>query len=463
MEVLEQQKIQIAAPRTPIQLVKACSLDSGICEMPEIPNKALISTFNKVKNNSSYFIPASGTGSRMFQFLFDFFKNSDAESQTKVERFLNNINFLAFNRFIPDNIISDVKNGTMSLEAFSEYIVNEDGMGFGLLPKGLIPFHAYEYFALNPFQIHVLQAAHSAYNIGKIHFTINADFKEKIAQAIAQAKALSGYQMAISFSEQDSTTDSYVFDSSLNPIQLKDGSYLRRPSGHGALLSNLNALDARYIFIKNIDNIQHASQNEAQETFARLTFVLDDLNQQIEKILAPERQNWLEDLAKLNAKYQLFFSEEDFPRDKESLQTWANHPKRICGMVRNDGQPGGGPFWVIKNGRISKQIVEKVQISSDPQQVLKMVQSTHFNPVMMVLDTCDLSGKKVNLMDYCDDEAHMVVQKNQEGKQVQFIEKPGLWNGGMAHWISIFVEIPSSSFSPVKDVLDLLDAKHRQH
>lgn len=462
MEISEQQNKQITATRTPIHLVKACSLDTGICEIPEVSDKMLYATFRKIKDNCSYFIPASGTGSRMFEFLFDFFKTSDAESQTKVERFLNNIDLLAFRRFIPEQILKDVNNGTMTLEAFSKYIVNENGLGLGLLPKGLIPFHVYEYFSLNPFQIHVLQAANSFYNVHKIHFTINSDFQEKIIETIAQAKALSGCQMEISFSEQDTSTNSYVFDNSMNPLKQEDGSYLRLPAGHGALLSNLNAIESRYIFVKNIDNIQHASQNEAQATFARLTFVLDDLNQQIAYILNCDQSSWQEHLAALNEKYHLFFSPNDLPKDKESLQAWANRPKRICGMVRNDGQSGGGPFWVKHDGVISKQIVEKAQISSDPQQILKMVQSTHFNPVLMVLDTCDNAGRKFNLMEFSNNDDYMVVKKNLLGIPVQFIEKAGLWNGGMANWLSVFIEIPSRCFSPVKDVLDLLDVKHIQ-
>jgi hypothetical protein len=457
---LEIQKRQISKSRPKIELTSPCNKKNGICQFPEMAPKEIERIHKTIQNNSCYFIPSSGSGSRMFAFLYDFFNQSCEESRTKVERFLNNLDAFAFHRFIPKNVLDEFQSGSISLKDFASYIIDKDGLGFGNLPKGLIPFHAYEYFSLNPFQEHVLQAMNPYFPINHIQFTINENYNAAIEHSIEIVKQLSGNNINVDFTFQDSESDSYVFDSSGNVVMNEDGNYLRRPSGHGALLQNLNNIKHRYVFVKNIDNIQHATKNEAQNIFAKLAVLLVQFNEKIEQLLHSNTTNFQEELTELNAKYHLFYDLNQAPQTIEALKKWSEKPKRICGMVRNDGQPGGGPFWVNKRGVTSKQIVEKAQISNDNQQLMTMIQSTYFNPVMMVLDTFNIAGEKIDLNQYCDDESYMIVEKNHQGQKVQFIEKPGLWNGGMADWISIFVEIPTGSFSPVKDVLNLLDDKH---
>jgi hypothetical protein len=172
----------------------------------------------------------------------------------------------------------------------------------------------------------------------------------------------------------------------------------------------------------------------------------------------------MEALIKFNEKFQIYSTSElDRLKTKAQLQAFVSRPIRVCGMVRNEGQPGGGPFWVNNDGVISKQIVEKSQISMLGEQYRLMVQSTHFNPVIMALNIKDFEGNVFDLSQFKDDSKYFVVEKNNKGEKVKFVELPGLWNGSMAHWNTIFVEIPSNCFSPVKNVLDLLNYAHRAY
>jgi hypothetical protein len=458
---IEKQREQVFSEKPNVNLKNACSINKGILRFNTIECFQLKEVFLNQKMDLTFMIPASGSGSRMFEFLHNFFKDTTHKDRNKVERFLNSLNDFALTRLIPVEIKESLDNGTMDLKTFASYVVDDSGLGLGNLPKGLIPFHENSYFILNPFQEHVLQVCKSFSDQAKIHFTINKKYEEAIIDSIEQAKKMSSYHPEVSFSEQNPETDSFVYKENGTAVINEDGTYLRRPSGHGALLENLNQIESRYIFIKNIDNIQHFNHDTSVSDFALLGGVLHVFNEQLEEILNSRHSDRIPLLDALNKKYQLFLSEEDFPNDEKALISWMQRPKRVCGMVKNEGQPGGGPFWVDNNGFLDKQIVEKAQISDDQTQLSILLKSTHFNPVMIACDTYNLLGEKINLLKHADNKGYMVVEKNQNGEKVFFVEKPGLWNGGMANWITIFVEISSESFSPVKDVLNLLDARHR--
>lgn len=457
---VEEQRSQVFANRPKVILVKPCSVQNGIVRLTQDEQHDLANNFLSAPRDMCFFIPASGSGSRMFEFLYAFFKHSDEDNRMKVERFLNHLNDFAFSRNIDETVKSRLENSEMSLKEFASYIVEDEGLGLGSLPKGLIPFHQYAYFVLNPFQEHVLQICKAFSDQAHIHFTVNWDFKDAITSSIEDVIRISSFHPMVSFSGQNKNTDSIVFKEDGNPVQLNDGSFLTRPAGHGALLENLNAIQSRYIFIKNIDNIQHLSFDSSNEVFASLGGLLMQLNEQLTQIQATKGANRAALLHALNSKFKLFFQDADIPNSDAEIADWLLRPKRVCGMVRNEGQPGGGPFWVEYQGKVVKQIVEKAQIADDSDQLLTLVKSTHFNPVMMVCDTHDLAGNKLNLFDYQDLESYMVVQKKINGDKVLFLEKPGLWNGSMANWITVFVEVSSDCFSPVKDVLNLLDSKH---
>ena len=456
----EEQRRMVFQDVPKIELAQACSIQHGILRMSKEEESAWATRFLDKQRDLCFFIPASGSGSRMFEFLYDFFKHSDEENRMKVERFLNHINDFAFSRLVDEEIKAKLDSGEMNLKDFAAYIVEDEGLGFGSLPKGLIAFHEYDYFVLNPFQEHVLQICKAFSNTAKIHFTVNFDFLPQIQTAVKSITELSAYQAQVTYSEQNKNSDSLVFNADGTLVMGQDGFPLTRPAGHGALLENLNAIDSRFIFIKNIDNIQHLNHDNSSQTYAFLGGVLLDLNHHLEAISHAALPERIILLLELNARFKMFYSEEMIPTTDEEINRWLLRPKRVCGMVRNEGQPGGGPFWVKQNGKVEKQIVEKAQSAHDTEQMLTLVKSTHFNPVIMALDTCDFDGNKFDLFNFQDEQTYMVVDKKWNGRQIKFLEKPGLWNGSMADWITVFVEVSSEVFSPVKDVLNLLDNKH---
>jgi len=291
------------------------------------------------------------------------------------------------------------------------------------------------------------------------HFTVQPKFEDAIRKGIYQAQGLTGQIYNVSFSDQDQKTNSIAFIDNGEPLKLEDGRILERPAGHGALLENLNKIDTDLIFIKNIDNLQHLSKSDKATTIWKLLGgIMIDYREKVKKIVESPS---IEGITLLNNEYQLFDANILKNMSIEEMLALLNRPSRVCGMVRNDGQPGGGPFWINDNGIISKQIIEKSQITMKGNQYRLMVQSTHFNPVMIVASPKDLNGNKFDLQDFKDESKFFVVKKKYKGQSISFTELPGLWNGSMAHWNSIFVEIPSVTFSPVKTVLDLLEDAHR--
>jgi hypothetical protein len=445
-----------------IQLVAPCKINQGILQQSKEAKEKLARTFHLSSVSTEFFIPASGSGSRMFQFLFDFLEQPNDENRGQTERFLNHLEEFAFYRKIDQEIKGCVRDNDISLKELVRYIITETGLNFGNLPKGLIPFHVYDYFILNPFQEHTLQACKLGNGSAAVHFTINERFEEAILSAIHDVKQLSGYHIDTSFSIQNTESDSIAFKQSGEIMEIEKGIPLTRPSGHGALLENLNARNSEFIFIKNIDNIQHGSQLEGTvQEFSYLAGLLIELNARLRQL---EQQPVIDRtvLRIILEDFQLSYHPEDVCNLSDTeIRRWINRPRRVCGMVKNEGQPGGGPFWVKnQDGSVSKQVVEKSQISSDNGQFNIMVKSSHFNPVMMVVDIHDLSGNKHDLKQFRDEQTYFIVKKKFKGHSILFAEQPGLWNGSMADWTTIFAEISSHTFSPVKTVLDLLQDAH---
>ena len=275
---------------------------------------------------------------------------------------------------------------------------------------------------------------------------------------IQNIQGLTGQVYNIEFSEQDKASNAIAFKLDGEVCINEKNEILERPAGHGALLSNLNEIDSDLIFIKNIDNVQHISKSkETSDTWKFLGGILLEFKREASKVFENPS---LDGIITLNKKYQIYNEELLNRLSMNELLELLNRPVRVCGMVRNEGQPGGGPFWINDNGIISKQIVEKAQITMRGEQYRLMVQSNFFNPVMIVVSCKDLKNNKLDLENYKDDSKFFVVKKKYKGQDIRFIELPGLWNGSMANWNSLFVEIPSDTFSPVKTVLDLLDSAH---
>lgn len=357
------------------------------------------------------FVPASGAASRMFKDLFTYLE--DGQETTFIQKFLTNKDKFAFGKSLAD------KNG----QAAVDYLLNN--MNYGKLPKGLLLFHKYEEGNRTPALEHLVEGALYAKNADNevnIHFTVSHEhlelFKAHIAENVDYFEKKYGVKYHISFSEQKPSTDTLAADKEGNPFRDKDGKLVFRPGGHGALIENLNEQDADIVFIKNIDNV--------------VPDRLKDDTIRYKKLLAG-----------------ILVSE---------MEKYPNQPVRVCGMVKNQGEPGGGPFIVKdKDGKLSCQILESSQIADKSL----MATATHFNPVDLVCSIKSPRGEHFDLRQFVDPETGFISQKSKDGKELQALELPGLWNGAMAKWHTIFVEVPISTFNPVKNVNDLLREQHQ--
>ncbi|WP_107037272.1 DUF4301 family protein [Brumimicrobium mesophilum] len=458
--IIDEHKELVFKKQPEINLISPCRLNDGIIRHSEFEKNRFKVKFNNGDQSVHFFIPASGTGSRMFKFLYEFLSDPNEETRSKTERFLNSIESFAFFELLPYTLKKKVREYDITLDDFVSYLLKPEGLGLGMIPKGLVPFHRSRSFILNAFQEQLIQGLRIKEDQVNFHFTINKNHEHQIKEALDSIRQLSGRKCKIEWSEQDPSTNSIAFDKDQNVVLDDNGEVLTRPSGHGALLKNLNTIESDIIFIKNIDNIQHEAHAQTSiENLKYLGGMLDLVKTELKD--AYESENPRVQLAALNHQYHFTNPSTDFEKlSDEELQTLIFRPIRICGMVRNEGQPGGGPFWVEENGKQSKQIVEKSQISNNGNQYRLMVQSQYFNPVLMAVSTKDINGKKLDLLDFSDPEKYFIVEKTYEGKDIRFIERPGLWNGSMSDWISVFVEVPTEAFTPVKNVLDLLDKSH---
>lgn len=467
-EKIALQKDKINRGNPTIELLGSCRIDNGIVAISEDKMKeAILYHEQKIKNlKVSFFIPSSGSGSRMFGAAYDFIEQEAPSEETIefIEHLINSIEEFAFYNKLPKHLKEELKSGTINIEAFLKLILNEEGFNFGNRPKGLIPFHRYGNFIINPFQEHILQGTQIGGEKARFHFTINAVFESEIMHSIKILREITGLDFYFEFSVQDEATNSIAFTPTGEPLRDKNGQLITRPAGHGALVENLNQIEADLIYIRNIDNVQHQDHAEqSAQSRKMLSGALLQFQDKVFTILSTidAGEPYEELLSELNFAYQLEINPADFGNSVK-IRAILDRPIRICGMVRNEGQPGGGPFWVKDiEGNISRQIVEKSQIPNKSNQLMMLIKSTHFNPVEIICAPKNYKGEKFDLNNYRDDSQYFIVQKTYKGSPVHFIEEPGLWNGGMAHWNTLFYEIDNACFSPVKTVLDLLKPLHR--
>jgi hypothetical protein len=459
------QRKQLKAGNPVLELVGPCIPGNGIIVLTAEQKKIYHDSYAELDGKFTvvHFIPASGSGSRMFDALFSFAANSGPGNATLsfVNAFIKNIREFAFFERLSPELQQQVKTGTVNEHALIDFILSESGLNFSNLPKGLIPFHRYDDQIRDAFQAHVLHGL-QLYKYAGFHFTINRKFESEVRQSLQEQKKITEFSFA--FSEQDKNTDAFAFDENYDPVTDRTGNYVTRPAGHGALLKNLDGVEADLIFIRNIDNIQHQNQcNVSVETRKTLGGILIELRAAIIKILIELNSGKidLQKIERLNDEFALRIP-SDKMNDRNFMIDLLNRPVRICGMVKNEGQPGGGPFWVKdEHGLVRRQIIEKSQIANNPEQLRMLDKATHFNPVEIVCSTKNFQGKKFDLMQFRNDSQYFIVQKAEKGKPIQYIEEPGLWNGSMDKWTTVFVEIDSRCFSPVKTVLDLLNPLHQ--
>lgn len=470
LEVAEKQMESFRTGFPSLQITEAASIGNGILR----PNTAEQDSYLKAWEDYLHenhtilkFVPASGAASRMFKNLFEYMDGG--EENAFIQDFLNNLEHFAFYEELKklmdmSGITKTDGRKTVSL------LLNE--MNYGQLPKGLLLFHKYQNEQpRTPALEHLVEGALYAKNQKQevnLHFTISHEHKElfekHIADNLKTYEQKYGVHYNVSFSEQKPSTDTLAADKDGQPFRDKNGLLVFRPGGHGALIENLGEQDADVVFIKNIDNVVPDRLKEPTVLYKRL----------IAGILVSLQAKAFEYLHELDGdisdeklKEIRCFVENDLccrlPENMQGemkivLKQKLNRPIRICGMVKNEGEPGGGPFLVVtdRDGSVQLQILESSQIADKTL----MATATHFNPVDLVCGLKDYKGNRFNLKDYVDPLTAFISQKSKDGKELQALELPGLWNGAMADWNTVFVEVPVETFNPVKTVNDLLREQH---
>lgn len=447
-----------------MKLNRAAILGDGILPMPTYEAEKYASAFDEKKGKITVkkFVPASGAASRMFKDLIVF--ESSGNASNSVDQLLKSINKLAFAPLIPE--------GKKDRE-LAGYILND--LNYQSTPKGLIPFHAYNGTNRTPFEEHWLEGVLYAQTSGSvdIHFTVSEEhydsFKRVFDEKSASFKEKYGVGLNVSYSYQDKSTDTIAIDGQNNIVVQDNGNVLLRPGGHGALIENLNAIHADLVFVKNIDNVTHESRIAPTVLYKKaLAGLVLELKDKVFELLNTLElgETPMNDLEQAGRELMISVPNNyDKLSTEEQINFWKiklNRPIRVCGMVKNEGEPGGGPFWVDAKDGASLQIVESAQIDrSNEKQESILQNSTHFNPVDLVCYLRDYKGNKFNLTNYVDESAAFITSKSANGKEITVLERPGLWNGAMADWITVFVETPIETFNPVKTVNDLLKPAHQ--
>ena len=472
-----------------LKLDGAASIEKGILAPAEEEMKAYLEAWDAYmqgEKNIVKFVPASGAASRMFKNMFEFLgAEYDVPTTDFEKRFFDNVHNFAF--FADLNAACEKNNGKGidALVAEGNYkavvanLLEAAGLNYGALPKGLLKFHSYEDGVRTPLEEHLVEGAlYAAGKTGKVnvHFTVSTEhrelFKALVEEKVAAYAAKYGVEYLVSFSEQKPSTDTVAADMENKPFR-DNGKLLFRPGGHGALIENLNDLDADVIFIKNIDNVVPDRLKDETVAYKKLIAgVLVTLQKKAFEYLelldgGKYTHEQLEEIIKF-VQTDLCCRKTDI-KDLEDaelviyLRKKLNRPMRVCGMVKNVGEPGGGPFLAYNpDGTISLQVLESSQIDmKDPEKKAMFENGTHFNPVDLVCAVRDYKGNKFNLVNYVDKATGFISYKSKSGKELKALELPGLWNGAMSDWSTIFVEVPLGTFNPVKTVNDLLREQHQ--
>ncbi len=488
---IERQLEQIKEGFPFLKLEGAAAIGKGIVAPTagEVKNyEAAWDAYKKEGHRVVKFVPASGAASRMFKNLFAFLDAPYDEPTTDFEKqFFEDIKKFAFRKALCSKCKENEGKSVKELIAGGRYkavvanLLQEKGLNYGQLPKGLLQFHEYKdpEEVRTPMEEHLVEAALYASSNGEanVHFTVSHDhlelFKKMVEEKEAKYAGRYGVKYNISFSEQKPSTDTIAANPDNTPFRNEDGSLLFRPGGHGALIENLNEIDADVVFIKNIDNVVPDRLKGETVTYKQvIAGILVSLQKK-----AFEYLNVLDSGAYNHEKLEeiIRFVQRDLccrrPDIKELedadlviyLRKKLNRPMRVCGVVKNVGEPGGGPFLVHNSdGTVSLQILESSQIDKDNEEYMKMfTQGTHFNPVDLVCATKDYKGNAFDLPKYVDPSTGFISSKSKNGKELKALELPGLWNGAMSDWNTVFVEVPLGTFNPVKTVNDLLRDQHQ--
>lgn len=476
-----------------VNLENAAVIGNGILKFSDEEEKELISFYDsKLKDlDILKFVPASGAASRMFKALFAFLNAYDPNNETlqaylertndkDIQKFSTGLERFPFYDKVMESIGISFESEGEKVYKFIAELLGDNALNYGFYPKGLLPFHKYGNSTATPFEEHLKEGALYAGSNGKakLHFTISEQHEEMFGDEFKasgpKVSADTGITYDVDYSFQKASTDTLAVDMNNEPFRNEDGSVLFRPGGHGALIQNLNEQDADIIFIKNIDNVAVMKDAKAvadskkvlagvllkeQEKAFEFAALLD--KGVADDATIEDIKNFLK--TNLNVRFSEEFDSKSNSDKVNILKDKINRPIRICGMVKNEGEPGGGPFWVTNSkGEVSLQIIESAQIDmNNSQQADILKNATHFNPVDLVCAVRNYKGEKYDLLKFVDEKQGFITGKTKDGKELKALELPGLWNGAMAFWNTIFVEVPLVTFNPVKSVVDLLKDSHQ--
>lgn len=480
-----------------INLDRAAIKNDGIVSISEDEAKYFSNFFDKKKTNLKLkkFVPASGAASRMFKFLNEFL-NEFKLGEESINAYINRkkakslpVFLVAKDKFpfykevleVTKSIFPDYNSWEKDTKDFQfiRTMLSSKQFDFANKPKGILPFHQYEDHKATAIEEHLKECIFYASSNEKsfLHFTVSEehqnDFEVIIKDVKEKVEDKFNININVKYSYQDKSTDVIAIDLEGKPFRDENENIVFRPGGHGALIENLNDLNADIVFIKNVDNVIRNHMETIALYKKALAGILIQHQEAIFKFMKMLNDSSIsnEDLNEIvnyiKAKLNIVIKDDFVKYTKESkidyLQTILNRPIRVCGMVKNEGEPGGGPFWVTdKKGKTFLQIIESSQIDTKDENQIRIFESaTHFNPVDLVCGIKDYNGQKFDLTKYVDANSGFVVEKNQNGKSLRAFELPGLWNGAMAKWLTIFVEVPLITFNPVKTVNDLLKPAHQ--
>lgn len=491
--IIEQiRRFRTGFPSTP--LLRPCTPGDGITIINEEERSRLQELYKQTVSEGrvTKFVPASGAATRMFKSLLAVYNSDESEisdlsgndeNVAFCRTFIKSLPRFAFHNELKEIMLNagidfDEAYENQDFRTILHYVLSPDGLNYGNLPKGLIPFHNYPEASRTPFAEHINEAIEYTKdnsNSVRIHFTVSPEHEQRIKDHIESVlKRHEDTEFHISYSKQRKQTNTIAVDLSDEGFRTNEGHLLFRPAGHGALLVNLNDLKGDIVFLKNIDNVApdhlKADTIEYKQVLGGLLVELQ--NEIFTHIRSLKRNQINQDGLAAIEKFMTERLAIALPDFYEGLSgddkcTWLlsklDRPIRICGMVENTGEPGGGPFWVIgPDGIPARQIVEKSQVDLDDQEQADcMSKATHFNPVDIICGLRDYEGKPFNLLERIDKDTGFISVKSKDGQDLKAMELPGLWNGSMADWTTIFVEVPLSTFSPVKTVNDLLKPEHQ--
>lgn len=492
MEELDRQIEVLGRGISPVRLSRPCVLGDGIAAISDEERPFVLAAYEEARKEGRLlkFVPASGAASRMFRDWHVAMSKGGFPDKEEGDGFLRLLGEYAFYSDMVDVVTAKGESLTDMAEK-GEYqkvlnvILTAEGLNYGNLPKALVKFHRYPGGTRTALEEHLVESAlyvRDQNRVARVHFTVSLEHEKAVREHLLQIVPVceENFDTVFDFdvSIQNPAISAIAVDLDMRPFRDEDGKLVFRPAGHGTLLANLNALDADIVFVKNIDNIAADRFKDDTVLWKKLLaghlmmtqkrifdylFILENPDPVAEKIT---------DIAEfcqksLNIELPVSFMSLAEEEKRRFLFDALNRPLRVCGMVKNDGEPGGGPFWVqsrAQDDRCSLQIVEESQVdTNDLEQKAIWSSSAYFNPVDLVCGLLDYRGRKFNLTDFVDQETSIVVKKSQKGRDIISLERPGLWNGAMAYWNTIFIEVPLTTFNPVKTVKDLLRPYHQNN